>query len=142
MKRHTCSAHLVDALCYLSLRDVPEEHNGTDIWLKALVRTAKSDSSMGYAYMERDSKHVQGRIVKDFGSMASIVRIDKVYPFEILPEGYMPTFSSNKKSERVEFLESKGVNDENILSGNLRTLNDAVFVAVLKEYEEHKNYIR
>ena len=70
---------LIDALSYCDLRDLPEIEDGENVWIRAIAKIAKSDGIEYYAYVEKD-KNLNNRIVKDFGSMSSIVKVLEYYP--------------------------------------------------------------
>lgn len=102
---------LVDALSYCDLRSLPQEDTKEYVWLKAIGLVVKSDGSQNYAYVIKD---VNGKpkIKKDFGSIASIVRYEKFYPFALLDEKYMPSFKTRAKEERIEWLVKMGSEED------------------------------
>lgn len=92
------------ALAYCGLRNVPEKDNGEDFWLRALALVKKYDGSENYVYAERDMETLEPRLIKDFGAVAMIHTIVEYYPFAYLKEKFMPTFKTQKKEERINWL--------------------------------------
>lgn len=103
---------LIEALSYCDLNVVPEEDTKEYIWIKALARVKKADGSSNYAVCERD-KDANPKIVKDFGSVAAIVKIDKFYPFMLLDKQYIPVFTGRYATEnRIKWLRNRGEKGE------------------------------
>lgn len=115
---------LIECLAYCDLRDLPKEWDGENVYLKAIALVAKSDGSKSYAYMQ---KYINGndRIIKDFGHIASIKNIEKIYPFLYLDARFMPDFKTNAKSERIEWLEKMNCTDD-LSECTLKELNKKV----------------
>lgn len=115
---------LVNALAYCDLRDLPKEWDGENVYLKALALVAKSDGSKSYAFVQ---KYIDGkdRIIKDFGRIASIKSIEKVYPYLYLDARFIPDFKTNAKSERIEWLEKMNCKDD-LSECTLKELNKKV----------------
>lgn len=115
---------LIDALSYCSLRDLPEIEDGENVWIRAIAKIVKSDGVEYYAYVEKD-KDLRNRIVKDFGSMSSIVKVLEYYPFSYLRAEYMPEFKTKKKEERIAYL-TRFKKDKDYSGYTLKELNDEV----------------
>lgn len=103
---------LIEALSYCDLNVVPEEDTKEYIWIKALALVKKADGSSNYAVCERD-KESNPKIVKDFGSVAAIVKIEKFFPFMLLDKQYIPVFNGrNANDNRIKWLRSRGEKGE------------------------------
>lgn len=115
---------LVNALAYCDLRDLPKEWDEENVYLKALALVAKSDGSKSYAFVQ---KYIDGkdRIIKDFGRIASIKSIEKVYPYLYLDARFVPDFKTNAKAERIEWLEKMNCEDD-LSECTLKELNKKV----------------
>lgn len=103
---------LIEALSYCDLNVVPEEDTKEYIWIRALALVKKTDGSSNYAVCERD-KEANPKIVKDFGSVAAIVKIEKFYPFTLLDKQYIPVFNGrNANDNRIKWLRDRGEKGE------------------------------
>jgi hypothetical protein len=94
---------LIDALSWASLRELPEKDNGENIWIRALALVSKRDGSKAYVALVK-GKNGEDRIIRDFGSVSMIVKIEEVYAFEYLDSSYLPTFDSKKKEDKIKWL--------------------------------------
>lgn len=94
---------LIDALSWASLRELPEKDNGENIWIRALALVSKRDGSKAYVALVK-GKNGEGRIIRDFGSVSMIVKIEEIYAFEYLDSSYLPTFDSKKKEDKIKWL--------------------------------------
>jgi hypothetical protein len=94
---------LIDALSWASLRELPEKDNGENIWIRALALVSKRDGSKAYVALVK-GKNGEDRIIRDFGSVSIIVKIEEVYAFEYLDSSYLPTFDSKKKEDKIKWL--------------------------------------
>lgn len=100
---------LINALAYCGLRDVPDIEDGENVWVKALAKVLKADGREYYVYVEKTDDG-ENRIVKDFGSIARIIKTLEYYPFSYLKGAYVPKFKTPKKDERIAYLKKYGVN--------------------------------
>lgn len=127
---------LIDALSYCDLRDLPEIEDGENVWIRAIAKIAKSDGIEYYAYVEKD-KNLNNKIVKDFGSMSSIVKVLEYYPFSYLKADFMPEFKTKKKEERIAYLTRfKTTKDYSGMS--LKELNDEVLKGAIEMQMAHE----
>lgn len=127
---------LIDALSYCSLRDLPEVEDGENVWIRAIAKIVKSDGVEYYAYVEKD-KNLENRIVKDFGSMSSIVKVLEYYPFSYLRAEFMPEFKTKKKEERIAYLTRfKTTKDYSVMT--LKELNDEVLKGAIEMQMAHE----
>lgn len=94
---------LIDALSWASLRELPEKDNGENIWIRALALVSKRDGSKAYVALVK-GKDGEDRIIRDFGSVSMIVKIEEIYAFEYLDSSYIPTFDSKKKEDKIKWL--------------------------------------
>ena len=94
---------LIDALSWASLRELPDKDNGENIWIRALALVSKRDGSKAYVALVK-GKNGEDRIIRDFGSVSMIVKIEEIYAFEYLDSSYLPTFDSKKKEDKIKWL--------------------------------------
>lgn len=94
---------LIKALSYYSLRDLPEEDKGEDVWIKALALVTKYDGNDYFIGLEKDPTTLSNKIKNDFGPSSAIVRYKAIYPYLYLSAEYMPK-SGMKKDEKVAYL--------------------------------------
>jgi hypothetical protein len=115
---------LIDALSWASLRELPEKDNGENIWIRALALVSKRDGSKAYVALVK-GKDGEDRIIRDFGSVSMIVKIEEIYAFEYLDSSYLPTFDSKKKEDKIKWLSMQRpeVNYEDM---NSKELNKAI----------------
>lgn len=133
---------LTSVLRYTRLRELPQEDNGKNVWIMAIVRVRKSDGSTNYAVADKDADGKM-RIMKDFGSVCSIFSIDNIYPFAYLGVEYMPVFKTQKKEERIEWL-NKNAERRDYTGFTLKELdkmilNNQVLLAI-KNFKNNMDY--
>lgn len=133
---------LTSVLRYTRLRELPQEDNGKNVWIMAIVRVRKSDGSTNYAVADKDADGKM-RIMKDFGSVCSIFSIDNIYPFAYLGVEYMPVFKTQKKEERIEWL-NKNSSQRDYTGFTLKELdkmilNNQVLLAI-KNFKNNMDY--
>ena len=95
---------LFAALQYCSLTELPAKDTGEDIWIKAIAKVLRRDGYEYYAYAEKDTRTGEPKIVKNFGSIAAMVKVVEYYPFSFLKAKFMPVFKTKGKEERVAYL--------------------------------------
>jgi hypothetical protein len=116
---------LVEALSFCALRDVPEEWDKENVYLKALALVRKSDGSESYVLLQKDSDG-NDKVVKDFGT-SSIIRLTlSVHPFVFLDQRWIPAFKTQAKEERIQWLERYDV-DGDYRSLSKKELDKAIF---------------
>ena len=103
MVNDTCRKSLIDALSWASLRELPPKDDGENIWIKALALVSKRDGSKAYVALAK-GKNGEDRMIKDFGSISQVVKIDEVYAYSYLDSSYLPNFGSNKKEEKIKWI--------------------------------------
>lgn len=95
----------------LRISEMPEElpAETENIWVKALVRVQKRDTSINYAIALNNGRGGVS-IIKDSGRMSTIVKILNIYPLNYLDKRDIPTF--NKQADYVMYLVNNGYNEE------------------------------
>lgn len=133
---------LTSVLRYTRLRELPQEDNGKNVWIMAIVRVRKSDGSINYAVADKDADGKM-RIMKDFGSVCSIFSIDNIYPFAFLGVEYMPVFKTQKKEERIEWLNKNSAQRDytgfTLKELDKMILNNQVLLAI-KNFKNNMDY--
>lgn len=133
---------LTSVLRYTRLRELPQEDNGKNVWIMAIVRVRKSDGSTNYAVADKDAEGKM-RIMKDFGSVCSIFSIDNIYPFAFLGVEYMPVFKTQKKEERIEWLNKNSAQRDytgfTLKELDKMILNNQVLLAI-KNFKNNMDY--
>lgn len=133
---------LTSVLRYTRLRELPQEDNGKNFWIMAIVRVRKSDGSTNYAVADKDADGKM-RIMKDFGSVCSIFSIDNIYPFAYLGVEYMPVFKTQKKEERIEWLNKNSAQRDytgfTLKELDKMILNNQVLLAI-KNFKNNMDY--
>ena len=95
---------LINCLAALDLRDLPKEWDKEDVWILAVGLISKIDGTFSYAALKKD-ENGDARVVKDFGNICAIRKIEKVYPYKYLDASFMPVFKTRAKDERIAWLE-------------------------------------
>ena len=98
---------LISCLAALDLRDLPKEWDKEDVWILAVGLISKIDGTFSYAALKED-ENGDARVVKDFGNICAIRKIEKVYPYKFLDASFMPMFKTRAKDERIAWLERMG----------------------------------
>lgn len=95
----------------LRISEMPEElpAETENIWVKALVRVQKRDTSINYAIALNNGRGGTS-IIKDSGRASTIVKILNIYPLNYLDKRDIPTF--NKQADYVMYLVNNGYNEE------------------------------
>lgn len=102
---------LYEMLTELKMSEMPEElpAETENIWVKALVRVQKRDTSINYAIALNNGRSGTS-IIKDSGRMSTIVEILNIYPLNYLEKRDIPTF--NKQADYVMYLVNSGYDEE------------------------------
>lgn len=123
---------LLDALSWASLKDLPEKWDGENIYILALGLAAKMDGSKSYVALKKDEKG-NDKVVKDFGSVSIISRIDAVYPYLYLDGSFIPSFGGQKKEDRINWLEQMNYGTNGAYEGmSLKELNKEVLNTAIR----------
>lgn len=127
---------LMKVLAYCNLPKLPEEDTQEYIWLKAIGLVTKADGTHSYVLMYKN-RHNRPNIVKDFGSISTIVKTEKIYPILLFQYGKLPKFGTDSEKERIHWLKSKKVEADfdnmNLKEINRMVLNTCVYNAVLED---------
>lgn len=98
---------LLNCLSYIGLRDLPKEWDKENVYILAVGLVSKADGTFNYVALKKD-KNGKDKIVKDFGNIAALCKIEKVFPYRYLNSEYIPFFKSRGKDERISWLEKFG----------------------------------
>lgn len=103
---------LIEALNFSYKNELPEEYKDTKrVWARAIVKVLKCDNSRNYAVAYNNGNN-GADIIKDFGNMASIVKVENVYPIDYLDTSTMPDL--RKQSDIVSYLSRHGLDEEKV----------------------------
>lgn len=131
---------LVSALAYCSLRDLPEIDNGEEVWIYAVAKVEKSDGSTSYALVEKDDNGAN-RFLKDFGSISSIRSVVSYHPYVFLKPVYLPKFKSEKKEERVEYLNKNFSDGRDFAKMSKKGLDAIILNLAIKNQKSKESYV-
>lgn len=131
---------LVSALAYCSLRDLPEIDNGEEVWIYAVAKVEKSDGSTSYTLVEKDDNGAN-RFLKDFGSISSIRSVVSYHPYVFLKPAYLPKFKTEKKEERVEYLNKKLSDGRDFAKMSKKELDVIILNLAIKNQKTKENYV-
>lgn len=135
---YTKEQSLVDALSYCGLRNLPEEWDKENIYLKALALAMKVDGTKSYVLMQKDING-EDRMVKDFGTSAVIHTISSVHPFMYLDQKWLPIFKGKTKEERVSWLVLNKENEEELKGLTVKQLEKKILNVAMKNALEQIN---
>ena len=102
---------LINALSYCDLRDLPKEWDKENVYLMCLALVSKADGTSSYVAMKKDING-EDKIMKDFGHISAIRNIESIHPYMYLDARFVPSFNTNAKAERIEWLQKMGCEDE------------------------------
>jgi hypothetical protein len=129
---------LIDALAWAGVRELPEVYDGENIYIKALALVAKRDGTTSYVATCKDILGVD-KIVKDFGTIAQIVKTLEVRPYMYLDASFVPEFTTKKKEDRIKWLEIAAPNMKNLDAMSFKELNTAIInIAIQKQIKMSK----
>lgn len=103
MRKDIEKESLMQCLSWCALRELPQKHDGKNVYIKAVAKVKKADGSVGYMAIQKDKNGVD-KYIKDFGSVSVIREIMEIYPYLYLDAQYMPKFKTQKKEERIAML--------------------------------------
>ena len=122
---------LISCLAALDLRDLPKEWDKENIWILAVGLISKIDGTFSYAALKKD-ENGDARVVKDFGNICAIRKIEKLYPYKYLDASFMPFFKTRSKDERISWLELMGEKD-NFSEMSLKELDKKVLNVAIQQ---------
>ena len=101
---------LFDCLAFCKLSQLPEKEDGKSVWVNAIAKTRKNDGCYYYCYVERD-KDGKPKIMRDFGAVRAIVKMEEFYPIVYLDSSYVKKFKKDEEgtASLIEYLKSIGV---------------------------------
>ena len=101
---------MFDCLAFCKLSQLPEKEDGKSVWLNAIAKTRKNDGCYYYAYVER-GKDGKPKIMRDFGAVRTIVKMEEFYPIVYLDSSYVKKFKKDEEgtASLIEYLKSIGV---------------------------------
>ena len=130
---------LFDCLAFCKLSQLPEKEDGKSVWLNAIAKTRKNDGCHYYAYVER-GKDGKPKIMRDFGAVRTIVKMEEFYPILYLDSSYVKKFKKDDEGTAllVEYLKSVGVkiDFENATRKDLDKEN--IKIAIQKQLADEK----
>lgn len=100
---------LLDCLSWCSVRQLPDEWDNKNVYIKAIAKVMRADGSISYVAVKKD-KNGEDKIIKSFGNISMIKKILAVYPYLYLDAVYMPTFKGNSKAEKISYLSTLNKN--------------------------------
>lgn len=134
---------LVKAMSFCGLREVPEEWDMENIYLRALALVSKTDGSESYVLVEKDERG-EDRMVKDFGTISAIHETISIHPFFFLDTRWIPEFkakgkgkaNADGKAERIAWLERNNVIVD--AKTDIKTLDkEILYIAMQKALAQH-----
>ena len=98
---------LVLSLNACAVAELPSllDDNEDRVWVMGIAKVTKCDNSKSYVVVENDGRG-NPFITRDYGSSASIVSIDGVFPTRYLEQEDMPSIRSQK--DIIRYLTVKG----------------------------------
>ena len=130
---------MFDCLAFCKLSQLPEKEDGKSVWLNAIAKTRKNDGCYYYAYVER-AKDGKPKIMRDFGAVRAIVKMEEFYPIVYLDSSYVKKFKKDDEGTEklIAHLKAYGVNIdfENATRKDLDKEN--IKVAIQRQLEDEK----
>ena len=130
---------MFDCLAFCKLSQLPEKEDGKSVWLNAVAKTKKNDGCCYYAYVER-GKDGKPKIIRDFGAVRTIVKMEEFYPILYLDSSYVKKFKKDEEGTAllIEYLKSVGVkiDFENATRKDLDKEN--IKIAIQKQLADEK----
>ena len=130
---------MFDCLAFCKLSQLPEKEDGKSVWLNAIAKTRKNDGCYYYCYVERD-KDGKPKIMRDFGAVRAIVKMEEFYPIVYLDSSYVKKFKKDDEgtASLIEYLKYEGVmiDFENATRKDLDKEN--IKVAIQKQLADEK----
>ena len=130
---------MFDCLAFCKLSQLPEKEDGKSVWVNAIAKTRKNDGCNYYAYVER-GKDGKPKIMRDFGAVRTIVKMEEFYPILYLDSSYVKKFKKDEEgtASLVEYLKSEGlkIDFENATRKDLDKEN--IKIAIQKQLADEK----
>lgn len=109
----TLTEALIEAKCAALPKEKQDNEGKSSVWAQAIVKVKKCDNTENYALAVNDGND-NPVIVKDFGSVATIVSVNAIHPYSFISQRAMPDL--RKKSEILAFLTSYGYSQRKVES--------------------------
>lgn len=102
---------MFDCLAFCKLSQLPEKEDGKSVWVNAIAKTRKNDGCYYYCYVER-GKDGKPKIMRDFGAVRAIVKMEEFYPILYLDSSYVKKFKKDDEGTEklIAHLKKEGVN--------------------------------
>lgn len=113
---------------------IDADYKGT--WIKAICLVTKVTGRQNYVLADNDGNG-NAVIKRDFGSSATIARIDSIHPYEELDERFTPNLRGDEA--KATFLAKKGYDAEEI--ANLQSTEGKSKEQIKADKETVKSYI-
>lgn len=130
---------MFDCLAFCKLSQLPEKEDGKSVWVNAIAKTRKNDGCYYYCYVERD-KDGKPKIMRDFGAVRTIVKMEEFYPIVYLDSSYVKKFKKDDEgtASLIEYLKSIGVkiDFENATRKDLD--KESIKIAIQKQLADEK----
>ena len=130
---------LFDCLAFCKLSQLPEKEDGKSVWVNAIAKTRKNYGCYYYCYVERD-KDGKPKIMRDFGAVRTIVKMEEFYPIVYLDSSYVKKFKKDDEgtASLIEYLKSIGVkiDFENATRKDLD--KESIKIAIQKQLADEK----
>lgn len=130
---------MFDCLAFCKLSQLPDKEDGKSVWINAIAKTRKNDGCHYYAYVERD-KDGKPKIIRDFGAVRTIVKMEEFYPIVYLDSSYVKKFKKDEEgtASLIEYLKSIGVkiDFENATRKDLD--KESIKIAIQKQLADEK----
>lgn len=130
---------MFDCLAFCKLSQLPEKEDGKSVWLNAIAKTKKNDGCYYYAYVER-GKDGKPKIMRDFGAVRTIVKMEEFYPILYLDSSYVKKFKKDDEGTAllIAHLKKEGVNIdfENATRKDLD--KESIKIAIQKQLADEK----
>lgn len=127
MVKNNINETLIEALSYCSVKELPSKLEGKEVWIKAIGLVSKADGGRSYVALVRGDNG-KPRIVKDFGSLSTVVKVEEIYPYMYLSKDAVPTFEKEDIEGRIEWIKthSEDVNVEELEGKTASQLNKII----------------
>lgn len=104
---------LIEALSTAKLPQLPEEYVASDgkVWVLAIVLVTKCNTKRNYAIAINDGDG-SPMVIRDFGSVAQIVKIEHIYPYHYMTN--MSTPNLRNKQEIICYLSNAGYSEDDV----------------------------
>ena len=130
---------LFDCLAFCKLSQLPEKEDGKSVWVNAIAKTRKNDGCYYYCYVERD-KDGKPKIMRDFGAVRTIVKMEEFYPIVYLDSSYVKKIKKDEEgtASLIEYLKPIGVkiDFENATRKDLD--KESIKIAIQKQLADEK----